>query len=327
MSEALKQKILSRVEKDLVAIEAALADNLNPYFDLVSDIARHILFSGGKRLRPLLTVLSGRLCGYNDDGLIRFSTIFEFLHAATLLHDDLVDDASMRRGKPVAHSVWDNSTAVLVGDFLLARSLSLASETGRPKVIAVIAGITENMSQGEIQQLHRKGDIDLSEPEYMETILRKTAVLFEGACRVSAILADMTEALERALSDYGRHLGLAFQMADDLLDYTVDSQTLGKVVGADLREGKLTLPVIHALERADAVDRDRMVRIIQEQDQSPQTFEIVIDLLHKYGGIEYTRKKAAEHIHRAKEAISIFDASPAKDVLIDIADYALVRRL
>ena len=327
MSEALKQKILSSVEKDLIAIEAALADNLNPYFDLVSDIAQHILFSGGKRLRPLLTVLSARLCGYNGDGLIRFSTIFEFLHAATLLHDDLVDDATMRRGKPAAHSVWDNSTAVLVGDFLLARSLSLASETGRPKVIKVIAGITENMSQGEIQQLHRKGDIDLSEAEYMETIFRKTAVLFEGACRVSAILADMTEKLEGALSDYGRHLGLAFQMADDLLDYTVDSQALGKVVGADLREGKLTLPVIHALARGNAVDRDLVVQTIQEQNLLPDEFEKVIDLLHKYGGIEYTRKKATEHIQLAKEAISIFDPSQAKDVLLDIADYALVRRL
>ena len=327
MSEDLKQRILSRVKKDLAAIETALADNLDPYFDLVSDVARHILFSGGKRLRPLLMVLSARLCGYNGDSVEKFSTIFEYLHAATLLHDDLVDDGTMRRGKPVAHSVWDNSTAVLVGDFLLARSLSLASETGRTEVIKVIAGITENMSQGEIEQLHRKGDTDLTEADYMEVILRKTAVLFEGACRVSAILADVPEEKEQALSDYGRNIGLAFQMADDLLDYTLDSKALGKVVGADLREGKLTLPVIRALDRADDGDRARIVRTIQKKDLSTQEFKNVTAMLHEYGGIEHTRKIAAEHIDRAKQAIAIFDASQAKEILLDIADYALVRQL
>ena len=327
MTEDLKQKILSRVKDDLVKIETALAENLDPYYDLVAEIAHHILFSGGKRLRPLLTILCARLCGYNGDNTEKFSTIFEYLHAATLLHDDLVDGAAMRRGRPVAHSVWDNPTAVLVGDFLLARALSIASETGKTRIIKVIAGITENMSQGEIQQLYRKGAVDLSEEEYLEVIRRKTAVLFQGACRVSAILADVSENRETSLSDFGLHLGLAFQMADDLLDYTVDSETLGKLVGADLREGKLTLPVIYALNRANDGDRDRMIRIIQNEDFSVEEFENLITLLHRYEGIAYTRKTAAGHIQRARQAISIFEDSQAKEILLDIADYALARKM
>nr|WP_306304165.1 polyprenyl synthetase family protein [Desulfosarcina cetonica] len=182
----LKAKILTAVRDDLEAIEIALADNLNPHFDLVSQVAGHILFAGGKRLRPLLMVLCARLCGHSGNHTARFATIFEYLHAATLLHDDLVDDADMRRGRPVAHLVWDNPTAVLTGDFLLARGLSTAADTGLCEVIHVIAGITENMSQGEIRQMARKGDLSLSEAEYLEVIRCKTAVLFEGACRTGA---------------------------------------------------------------------------------------------------------------------------------------------
>jgi octaprenyl-diphosphate synthase len=238
-----------------------------------------------------------------------------------------VDGGRMRRGKQVAHRLWDNSSAVLVGDFLYARSLSLAAETGRPEIIRIIAGITENMSQGEIHQLMRKGALDLSEAEYLEVIRRKTAVLFEGACRVSAILADVSPEKETALSRYGLNLGLAFQMADDLLDYTDDSRTLGKLVGADLREGKLTLPVIHALDRATDEDRRYMIRIIQNENFSEEAFQTLIVMLERYGGIEYTRGRAAERIRQAKSALEVFDAAPARDILLDIADYALVRKL
>ena len=327
MSEELKQKIVSRVVKDLQQIETELAENLHPYLELVSTIARHILFSGGKRLRPLLMVLSARLCGYNGDQTHRFSTIFEYLHAATLLHDDLVDGAAMRRGKPVAHTVWDPATVVLVGDFLLARSLTIASETGRPEVIRVIAEITENMSQGEIQQLMHKGSIRLTEQDYMEVIRRKTAVLFQGACRVSGILADIAEEKQQALADYGANLGLAFQMADDLLDYTVNSSKLGKLVGADLREGKLTLPVIHTLQQAGGSDRWQMVEIVRNRDFAPEDFKWLIERLQKYGGIEYTQQRAREHIQTAKQALADFEDSDDRQLLLDIADYALLRQM
>lgn len=322
----LKQEILAMVKDDIDAIEDELEKNLDPYFDLVSKVARHILFSGGKRLRPLLIVLSMRLCGYTGDYDKTYSIIFEYLHAATLLHDDLVDGATLRRGNPVAHSIWGNSTAILVGDFLLARSLSISAGTGNMKVIEAVAQITENMSQGEIHQLMLKGALDISEEEYMEIIKRKTAVLFQGACRISALIAEAPQEKEQALSDYGYNLGLAFQMADDLLDYTSDTKVLGKEVGADLKEGKLTLPVIYSLKAAAMKDRSRMEQIIKNEDFSVNDFETLVELLKKYKGISYTQKTATEHIVKAKKALSIFEPSETKEILIKVADYAINRK-
>ena len=254
MSEDLKNSILQRVKDDLAEIESELAGNLQPHFDLVSQISSHILFSGGKRLRPLLMVISARLCGYEGANAWKFSTIFEFLHAATLLHDDVVDGARFRRGKPVAHAVWDSATAVLVGDFLLARSLTLAAETDSPRIIRVIAEITEYMSQGEIQQLAQKGMTELTEKEYMHIIKCKTAALFAGACRSSAILADAPNGKEAALNNYGLNLGFAFQMVDDLLDYTAASGSV-RIAGAGLTsfgqliDNALLLRLLQALEQ------------------------------------------------------------------------------
>jgi octaprenyl-diphosphate synthase len=321
----LKHRIFTAVKDDLVDIEKALADNLNPYLDLVSDVAGHILFSGGKRLRPLLMVLSARLCGYNGDYEKTFSTALEYLHAATLLHDDLVDEATLRRGKPVAHSKWGNSIAVLVGDYLLARALSISAGTGRLRIVQILAGLTENMSQGEVHQLMRKGDISLTEDEYKDVIRRKTAMLFEAACRVSAIIADATEEQERALAEYGYNLGIAFQMADDLFDYTLQTSEFGKEVGADLREGKLTLPVIYALQQAQSGDRDLMIKIIQDQGFSEADFKTLTDLLEKYGGLTYTQNMAATYLDTAKKALTVFDSSPTKETMMDIAEYVLAR--
>ena len=321
----LKHRILATVKDDLDDIEKALADNLNPYLDLVSEVAGHILFSGGKRLRPLLMVLSARICGYSGDYEKTFSTALEYLHAATLLHDDLVDEATLRRGKPVAHSKWGNSIAVLVGDYLLARALSISAGTGRLRIVQILAGLTENMSQGEVHQLMRKGDINLTEDEYKEVIRRKTAMLFEAACRVSAIIADASEEQERALAEYGINLGIAFQMADDLFDYTLQTSEFGKEVGADLREGKLTLPVIYALKQARSGDRDLMIKIIRDRDFSEADFKTLTDLLEKYGGLTYTRNTAASYIDTAKKALTVFDPSPTKETMLDIAEYALAR--
>jgi len=322
----LKTKILEAVREDLAAINVALEANLDPHFDLTREVAGHILFSGGKRLRPLLMLLAARLCEYRGDRAPAFAVIFEYLHAATLLHDDLVDEATVRRGQPVANSVWNNATAVLTGDFLLARSLSLAAETGNADVIHTIARITEMMSQGEIQQLHRKGDLTLTEADYMQVIECKTAVLFEGACRTGALVAGRNASDPQALADYGYNLGLAFQMADDLLDYTLDSAALGKAVGADLREGKLTMPVIHALEHAEPDDRRRMVNIIQNPDFSMEEFRALIVLLETYDGIGYTQKTARKYVDQAKQCLGGFKPSPTRDILEDIADYALERK-
>lgn len=323
----IKQGIIAKVKDDLEGIETALRENLDPHLDLIRDAAGHILFSGGKRLRPLLTVLSARLCGYTGNDDRNFSTMFEYLHAASLLHDDIVDGATLRRGKPVVHSIWGSTAAVLVGDFLLARSLSLAVKTGSMKVIAVISEITEQMSRGELHQLAKKGDADLSEAEYMEIIRCKTAVLISAACRVGALIAGAGEQEEAALAEYGLNMGIAFQMADDLLDYTADSKVLGKEVGADLKEGKLTLPVIYSLKAADAETRVRIEEIIKNKNFSVQSFETLVSILKSHGGIEYTEQTAAAHISKAKTALSIFRKSKTKEILLHTADYALKRKM
>jgi octaprenyl-diphosphate synthase len=279
----LKHKILRQVKHDLEEIEVALEQNLNPYLDLVSQIAGHILFSGGKRLRPLLMVLSARICGYKGGYDKIFSTIFEYLHAATLLHDDLVDEATLRRGKPVANAIWGNAAAVLVGS------------------------------------------LDLTEAEYMEIIKRKTAVLFQGTCRAGALIADGSLIKETALSDYGFNLGIAFQMVDDLLDYTFDTVTLGKEVGADLKEGKLTLPVIYSLKSADEKDRKRMENIIENKNFSVNDFKTLIRMIDKYGGQSYTQNLAKEYVQNARKALAAFENSKTKEVLLMIADYTLSR--
>jgi octaprenyl-diphosphate synthase len=321
----LKQKILTAVEPDLAVIETALAEHLNPNFELVAKVAGHILFSGGKRLRPLLMILSARLCGYKGTGAAKFSIIFEYLHAATLLHDDVVDGGEMRRGTVSAHYVWDPPTAVLTGDFLLARALSLAALTGSADVIDAIAAITEQMSQGEIEQMARKGDVSLDQEAYTEVIRCKTAVLFEGACKVGALINGSSHDQVERLARFGHHLGIAFQMADDLLDYTLDTEALGKKVGADLREGKMTLPLIHALGIADVKDRNWIIELIQSTDFSIQQFKRLIGLLNQYGALDYTRRCAGEHIYAAKNALADFSDVPERSILEDIADYALIR--
>ncbi|MBF0210631.1 MAG: polyprenyl synthetase family protein [Desulfamplus sp.] len=342
--------IISKVGDDLANIERALHDNLTPHLDLVSEIAGHLLFSGGKRLRPLLMVLSAKLCNYNEDFAVKFSTIFEYLHAATLLHDDVVDKACVRRGKPAAHSYWSVPKVVLTGDFLLARSLSLAAQTGIPEIIDIMANITEEMSQGEIEQMEQKGRVDLTESKYLKIIERKTAILIQGACKSGAIVAhknnrsfnvssdpykkELFNKKEEALAKYGYHLGIAFQMADDLLDYTGDVTALGKNPGADIKEGKLTLPLIYSLSKADDEDRALMEDIInnciQDQDNRADSegwFNLILDKIDKYQGIKYTELQAQNHVKEAKKSLAMFDDCEAKDILMMVADYSITRKV
>ncbi|MFA6011114.1 MAG: polyprenyl synthetase family protein [Desulfobacteraceae bacterium] len=322
----LKDRIKTLVASDLALIEDALGRNLSPHYDLVKEIAGHVLFSGGKRLRPLLMVLSARLCEYAGDDDKNISVLFEYLHAATLIHDDLVDEAAMRRGRESAHLRFGNAQAVLTGDFLLARSLSLAARTGLPKVIDIIAKITEDMSQGEIQQMANKGRLDLTEAEYMDVIERKTAVLIRGACRTGALIAGVDEERDKALTDYGYCLGMAFQMADDLLDYTADTKTLGKEIGADLKEGKLTLPIINALAHANGEERQFLQGMLGKTDFTREGFDQFTNTLERLGGLSYTREMAMSYVDKAKQALSLFDPSETRELLFMLADYAMVRR-
>ena len=325
--KGLKEQIFESVREDLVEIEVALTDNLKPYLPLVSHVAKYIMFSGGKRIRPLLMVLSARICGYEGNYDKTLSVVFEYLHAATLLHDDLVDGADIRRGNPVAHSIWGNPATVLVGDFLLARSIAIAAQTNSVTIIDILANTTAQMSEGEIHQLLHRGDLTVDETDYIEVIRRKTAHLIQAACQVGALLAGAPGEQVQALADYGYHLGIAFQMADDLLDYTANTRVIGKVIGADLREGKLTLPVIYALDCATREDRRRLETIIQHMDITESDFETVLGLIKKYGGIAYTRDRAQEHIEQAKKCLDIFGASKPRTLLAQLADYVLVRNM
>ncbi|MCF8024666.1 MAG: polyprenyl synthetase family protein [Desulfobacteraceae bacterium] len=321
----LKKKLLRRIDPDLEAVESALVENLSPHLELVRQAAGHLIFSGGKRLRPLLTVLATRICGHESPFIPKFASAFEFIHTATLLHDDVIDGASMRRGKAVAHSIYGTPITILVGDFLLARASLIAAETENPGIIRVVSAMTEEMSQGEIHQLIKKGDIHITENEYMEIIRCKTGILIEGACRTGAMLADAPEEKENALTAYGKHLGLVFQIADDILDYTADTSELGKTVGTDLKEGKLTLPLIHALNRARSADRRLMETVIANKNFTENDFKALLDLLEKYNGLDYAKTIAEDHLARAKKHLEIFAPSETRDILFTLADYALYR--
>lgn len=326
MTKSLKQQIADLGAADLEKVEAALETYLEPNLDLVRQIASHLLFSGGKRLRPLLMIHSARLCGFQTGFEVDFSVIFEYLHAATLLHDDVVDEADIRRGKKAAHRQWSASKVVLTGDFLMSRALDMAVRTESFDIIAVIAHVTREMSQGEIDQLDRKGQLHLTEADYLKIIERKTAVLIQGACRSGALLAGADKRRCEALTRFGYHLGMAFQMVDDLLDYTADAGQLGKNPGADLREGKLTLPLIHALSNASAQDRKWMQDMVKSPVFDADQFARLKDRLTAYGGIEYTRDSAVQHVSTAKACLAEFEPAPSGELLNLIADYVIERK-
>lgn len=325
-AEYLKKSIITGVVDDLAAIENELTKHLKPRFDLVKAVAGHILFSGGKRLRPLLMTLCSRLCGYNGENQHATAVSFEYLHAATLLHDDFIDQGTLRRGKPAAYTKYGNEIAVLAGDFLLARALALSAQTGNLEVVRTIVDITEQMSQGEIEQLHKKGDIDITEAEYLDIIHAKTAILFQGACRVGGLIAKATSSDTDALTDFGHHLGMAFQMTDDLLDYTACTKEWGKRPGTDLAEGKLTLPIIRALSSANEKERKEMATIIGNPDFTHKDFDHLVSLLVRLKGIDYTAKQAKKYVQLAKERLHRFPSTKTKKILYDIADYALERK-
>ncbi|MCD4744262.1 MAG: polyprenyl synthetase family protein [Desulfobacteraceae bacterium] len=331
-NQDLKSKVMIKIQDDLKKIEDSLKKNLNAQLELAREIAGHLLFGKGKRLRPLLMINCAKMCGYHEKAesvkeLIDFAIVFEYLHAATLLHDDVIDEADMRRGAKAAHKIWKTPKVILTGDFLLARSLSIATKTENLKIISTISHITEEMAQGEIDQLNQKGRLDLSEDQYFEIIRRKTAVLIEGACKCGALLANASKEKQDALFKYGYHLGIAFQMADDLLDYTSDAKTLGKNPGADLREGKLTLPLIKTLQRAQEKDKNKIEKIIQAQEFNQTEFDELVVMIHEYKGVDYTNEKALEHVKNAKACLELFESSEQKELLTMLADYSIQRKV
>ncbi|MCX5891963.1 MAG: polyprenyl synthetase family protein [Deltaproteobacteria bacterium] len=309
MIKAAKE-LLKDLETDVAAINAALAANLQTHVPLIAEVGRHILLSGGKRVRPLLFILAARMCGHQGDHLADFSTIFEYLHAATLLHDDVIDAAQVRRGATTANNIWGNHAVILVGDFLLSKALSLAVTTERLKILQVLANATTEMAEGEILQLIHAGNLKLTEAEYFEVITRKTAILMSAACQIGGILAGAPPAQEEALSQMGLNLGLTFQLVDDILDYTGDQKQLGKEVGADLREGRITLPLIHALAQASPPDQARLQEMAR--DLTPEMAPEFQELLGKYRALEHARFLARQYTLKAQENLELFGPCPEK---------------
>ena len=319
--------LFNELDDDLQRIEEEINKNLHSSVPLIALVSRYIIRSGGKRLRPLLMVLAARLLNYKGNDQYALSIVFEYLHAATLLHDDVVDNAELRRGRPSANTLWGNAAVVLVGDFLLATSFFLSVLSGDLKILRVLSETTTSMAEGEVLQLINSDNLEISEDDYVEVIMRKTAILIAASCQIGAILCEATEEQEEAMRRFGLNLGIAFQLRDDFLDYTGSEEEFGKPVGKDLEEGKITLPLIHALQSSGNEDRRRLIDLITSDSIQEKTFDEVKRIIRKYHGLDYTDTLANRHIATAKEALATFPPSPTKESLLDIADYVVIRRI
>jgi octaprenyl-diphosphate synthase len=305
------------------AVTDYILNHLGSSVPLVEKIGHYIVSGGGKRLRPLLVLLSANACGYKGEQHIQLAAVIEFIHTATLLHDDVVDNSELRRGNATANAKWGNAPSVLVGDFLYSRSFQIMVEINRMEIMQVISNATTVIAEGEVLQLLNQRNPDTTEESYMQVILGKTAMLFEAATEVGAILADASTEEREALRLYGRHLGIAFQLVDDLMDYLSDSATMGKNVGDDLAEGKATLPLIHAM-RVGSEDERKLIRnAIREgglDDLQP-----VLDIVQRTGSIDYTRRQAEAEIDLAIGALDALPASSFRDTLTTLAQMATRR--
>ncbi|HOI93638.1 MAG TPA: polyprenyl synthetase family protein [Syntrophobacter fumaroxidans] len=323
----MKESIISRIQPDLRRIEEEIELLLTTSVPLISVVGRYIMGSGGKRLRPLLLVLSARLCGYQGSHDASLAVVFEFIHAASLLHDDVVDHAKFRRNRPAANTVWGNQAVVLVGDFLYSKAIHLTVGYNSLRMLEVLSEATTRMSEGEVLQLVHADNIEISEEEYIEVITRKTAVLISAACQIGALFGGNDVQREKALKTYGHNLGIAFQLVDDTLDYTGDVKELGKPVGNDIQEGKATLPLICALRNGKPGDRARLREVFSSEQLRKEDFAEIKELVTRSGGLDYTLRLASRHIQTAKQALGIFPPHPTRDLLSDIADYVICRRM
>jgi len=317
------EAVRDQLDGDWPAVNREIMENLSSDVALVNSVAHYIINSGGKRLRPLLVLLAARACGYSGDKHVVAAVIVEFIHTATLLHDDVVDESELRRGQDTANTVFGNQASVLVGDFLYSRSFQLMVRVGQMRIMDVLADATNTIAEGEVLQLMNCNDPDTTEQQYMEVIYRKTARLFEAGTVIGAILAGQTNTIEEALGEYGRKLGAAFQLVDDALDYDSTAEALGKNVGDDLAEGKPTLPLIHALRHAPAEDQLLIRNAIEEGGLDD--IDRIVDVIKQTGALAYTARRAQECADEAIAALDPVPDSAYKDSLIELARFAVAR--
>lgn len=310
---------------ELDGVERQVRSNLDSSVALVNTVAAHILNSGGKRIRPLLLLLSARLCGYTGREHHQLGSLVEFIHTATLLHDDVVDDADIRRGQRTARKIWGNQISILVGDYLYSKAICQIVDFRSQGINEVLAEACKKMAEGEVLQLYYNGNPAMPESEYLKVVEHKTAGLIAASCRMGAILADATEAQQDALFRFGQFLGMAFQVADDTLDYTANGERLGKTLGQDLRQGKATLPLLHLLQHCSEQDRQMIIDHMETRTLTEEDLGRLIRLMEEFGSIAHAMDRARTFVVAAQRELSQFEDSTAKRALSVTADYMVTR--
>jgi octaprenyl-diphosphate synthase len=322
---AYAERLLDLIAPKLELVEEELRRNFRSKIGTIQDVGVHILGGGGKRLRPALLLLVSSMLRYDGYRDVVYAAVVEFIHTATLVHDDIIDGADLRRGRLAVHSRWGNDITVLLGDYLYIKSMAMALTHDSLEIIRLLCDVTLRMIEGELYQLTKTGDVDITEDEHFEIIRRKTAFLFGGCAQIGGMLGGVTPEQETALRDYGFNLGIAFQLVDDLLDYTADAAALGKPVGGDLREGKVTFPVILLLRRGGA-EADRLIRdVVRDRTVAPEQWRDILRLLHEHRSTELAYEAALEYASRAKTCLSAFPPSQERDALIALPDYVVSR--
>ena len=310
---------------DLERVNRLILERMQSPVALIPQLAGHIIAAGGKRLRPMLTLATARLCGYRGERHVALAAAVEFIHTATLLHDDVVDDSELRRGLATANAVWGNKPSVLVGDFLFSRAFQLMVEDGSLKILEILSDASAIIAEGEVLQLVTSNDIEATEDAYLAVIQAKTAQLFAAASRIGAVLSDRPAAEEQALEAYGRNLGIAFQLVDDMLDYSAHEAELGKTVGDDFREGKITLPVVLALRQAGEAERAFWQRTLERQEQQDGDLDHAIELMTRHGTLRATLDRARHYAETARRALAPFRDGIEKRALDEVIDFCLAR--
>lgn len=320
------ERLADFLRDDLAAVDRLIRERMaSEHAPRIPEVTAHLVDAGGKRVRPMLTLAAARLCGYEGNNHHKLAATVEFIHTATLLHDDVVDESGQRRGRPTANLLWDNKSSVLVGDYLFARSFQLMTATGSLKVLDILADAAATIAEGEVLQLTAAANLATTEDIYLKVVRGKTAALFAAAAEVGGVIADVDEAKIEALRTYGDALGIAFQIADDLLDYGGDTTATGKNLGDDFRERKLTLPVIKAVAKADEDERAFWKRTIEKGDQREGDLDQALALIARHGTMDETRMQALEWSATAKTALSVLPEHPLRDMLRDLADYVVAR--
>lgn len=313
------KEALNLVKDDIEKVEQFLKDDIKTSVPLINEVILYLLSSGGKRLRPVFLALSARMCGYTGENIPAMSAVIEYIHTATLLHDDIIDGAKYRRKRPTANSLYGNDVAVLCGDFLYSRSYITLTEYGAKQVQMILSSAALTMSEGEVIQLLKTGDINLTFDDYIQIITRKTAVLFSAACEIGGRLAEVSEDKIKALKDFGYYLGLGFQMTDDILDYMGNPEITGKKNGTDLFEGKLTLPVIKTLEKADNNEKNIITEMFKKKERNDDDLKIIKDIMKKYDIEKISEKTADEYINKSLQSLNVFEDNDYRKALIALA--------